>query len=176
MIALTATAALLGIGTPASAGGWAVSMLDDPPTEVRAGAAYDVTYTILQHGKTPVDVEDSAIVVTRAGETLRFEGESLGEPGRYRAVVAVPSDGAWQWRVDQGWFADHDLGTLTVLPAPTTSAPLPVLVAAAVVAAALVWRARGVMPPLRNRVPSTHAGWGRDAGEPSRRIARRSTG
>lgn len=112
---------LLGLAMPAAfAGGWAITSLDELPGEFRAGEPYQLGYTILQHGKTPVDGLETHITVRNSdtGETVTFAGQPDGKPGHYVAEVTFPAGGGWSWSVAQGEFAVHELGELTVAAAP----------------------------------------------------------
>jgi hypothetical protein len=113
--ALVAAVAALAGGSPASAGGWAVTSLDEMPAAV-AGEPVAVGFTILQHGVTPVDpTDDVGIELTAAdGTTSYFPAIAEGGVGHYVASVTFPDDGEYRWRARQGWFAPHDLGTISV--------------------------------------------------------------
>lgn len=111
--------ALLGlaqVGT-AVAGGWAITEIDDMPPAFEANTTYEIRYTILQHGKTPADVESTSITFIPAdtADTLTFTGEPAGNPGQYLAEITLPEAGPWSWEVSQGWFGVQELGTITVL-------------------------------------------------------------
>lgn len=120
--AITVVAGILVVGMlmPAAlAGGWAITTFDSVPEEFEAGETYTLTYTILQHGRTPVDVDDPSVTFTPTGkgEPLVFEATHLGETGRYTVEVTVPTAGTWDWEVSQGYFESQDLGTLNVADA-----------------------------------------------------------
>jgi len=150
LAALLASLAL-ALGTPAAAGGWAMTTFDQLPPEFVAGQTYRLGYTIRQHGATPIRVDRTEIVVIRAvgGVALSFAGVPEGSLGHYVADVTLPA-GTYSWRVTQEPFAAQDLGNLTVAGAavapaapaagPATAAPpplippLPPLVAALAVA------------------------------------------
>jgi len=145
--AIAALALTLSLGAPASAGGWAVTTLDELPPAMRATETYQIGYTIRQHGVTPVNVENvgpgwpsgtTEIQITSpdGGKTLRYKGVQQGGTGHYVANVVFPYDGRWTWAVTQGPFAPQPLGSIDVLPfdaaAPALSeAPAPAAVAAA---------------------------------------------
>ena len=116
---VTAVACVLGIGSIATAGGWAVSTLDELPVPI-AGEPIDVGFTIRQHGITPIDLsEDVGITITLDGGTSRyFPATGDGTVGHYVARVEFPSVGSYQWSIRQGWFAEQDLGQIDV-SAPT---------------------------------------------------------
>ena len=117
--------ALLVVVAPAAwAGGWAVSTLD-PMSAPVAGVPTDIGFTIRQHGVTPVDLDDAAIVVTApSGETTVFPAKGDGVEGHYVASVTF-EEGQSTWQIRQGFFEPQDLGAITVA-AGTSSAPGPV--------------------------------------------------
>ena len=127
---LTIAAAL-----PAMGGGWAVTTLDSIPDRFDAGQTYAVSYTIRQHGVTPVNVEamdpssrTEIRVTDPTSKTLSFPGVRSGATGHYVAQVSFPAAGTWTWEVTQGPFAPQGLGTITVLvagvAAPAAQPPL----------------------------------------------------
>jgi hypothetical protein len=106
----------------AGAGGWAVTTLDSLMAAPVAGESTEVGYTILQHGVTPVAVDDTFIVVQPAkGEALRFAGRPEGPVGHHVASVTFPSSGQFTWTVEQGWFGPQDLGTIDVVSTPVAA-------------------------------------------------------
>jgi hypothetical protein len=146
---LLATAVLvltaLGFATPAAAGGWAVTTLDPLAAAPIAGEPFAVGFTIRQHGQTPINVPDAAIIVTATdGTSTRFAATPQGALGHHVATVDLPTDGTYTWAVEQDIFGIQDLGTLQVGPAATADAgggddsspwTLPLFVVAAVLAA-----------------------------------------
>ena len=119
---LTVLAVVLGLSWPAQAGGWAVTTLDPLPA-AQPGEPMSVGFTIRQHGVTPVDLTDVAIVVYSAdGAPLTFPARSDGTLGHYVADVTVPA-GTHRWEVVQGSFGPQDLGPLVVGGSTTAAAP-----------------------------------------------------
>jgi hypothetical protein len=107
-----ASALLVTAALPASAavrGGWATSTLDEAP-QAEPGATDEIGFTILQHGRTPVNVDDVAVVI---GDQ-EWPAVEKGEVGHYVAEVTFPVEGEYAWAIRQGWFGDYDLGTLKV--------------------------------------------------------------
>jgi hypothetical protein len=108
-----------GAAVGAARGGWATTALDDAPT-AGAGETTEVGFTILQHGMTPVDVDDVAVVIRDAGGDTGAGGDQTwpavqqGKTGHYVAEVTFPAEGRYEWVVRQGWFGDYELGTLQV--------------------------------------------------------------
>jgi hypothetical protein len=58
--------AAAAFAAPARAGGWAVTTLDPLPSAPAAGVPVVVGFTIRQHGRTPVALDDVGIDVTDA--------------------------------------------------------------------------------------------------------------
>lgn len=121
-IALVAMLALMAIPMTAFAGGWAMASFDGVPGEFAAGSTYDLEYTILQHGQTPVDVGSSQVlIVDSTGAVTAFDAVALGQPGRYSVSITFPESGAWQWEVTMGPFPSHQMGTIEVREATIDS-------------------------------------------------------
>jgi hypothetical protein len=121
-IALVAMLALMAVPMAAFAGSWAMASFDQVPGEFEAGSTYDLQYTILQHGETPVDVGDSQVlIVDAAGSITAFDAVTLGQPGRYSVSITFPESGSWDWQVTMGPFASQPMGTIDVQEAPIES-------------------------------------------------------
>lgn len=113
LLALAAT-----LISPAAAGGWAVTSLDHVPAAIVAGETTRVGFTILQHGRTPaVGMDSVAIDIGPLATATRFPARAEGAAGHYVADIVVPTAGAQPWRVIQGWFGPHELGTIDVVVA-----------------------------------------------------------
>ena len=148
LVSVVAGVAIATLGAASSAaGGWAVTTVDpfDPPA---AGEEVDIGFTILQHGRTPVDVDGVVIFVEdERGNSTQFAAVPEGTVGRYRATIEFPDSGTYHWSVVQGWFGSQDLGTLDIESGGSASAsstawraaPLAV-VAGAGIAGTLAWR------------------------------------
>jgi hypothetical protein len=110
-------------GGTALAGGWALTVVNDAPGAFEAGAEHEITYTILQHGRSGADVDDTSLNFSHPNlkGTLRFPGEPTGNPGEYVATVILPEAGSWSWEVNQGWFGVQELGSVDVLATASTS-------------------------------------------------------
>jgi hypothetical protein len=119
---LVATGLVLGFGTAASAGGWAVTTLDEVPVPA-SGEAVTVGFTILQHGVTPANLDEGvAIEITGADGTVEVFPATNDRPGHYVASVVFPAAGEYRWAVQQGWFGEQELGSLSVGgPSSTTT-------------------------------------------------------
>jgi hypothetical protein len=126
---LAATLATSAVGL---AGGWAITTLDDVPSELTPGVTYRVGFTVLQHGERPADGLKPAIGIRLAasGQSLEFPAQPDGTAGHYVAEVRFPAAGEWTWEVRPGGFAPQALGSVSVAAAgsgvgvvsPSTSA------------------------------------------------------
>ncbi|TDT18531.1 hypothetical protein BDK89_4152 [Ilumatobacter fluminis] len=108
--------ALAGVGAPAGAGGWAIASLDATP-DAEAGTTEDVSFTILQHGVRPADLDGDVGIslVDGTGDPTFFPAIGTGETGHYVATVTWPETaGRYDWRIRMGWFGDHELGSVEV--------------------------------------------------------------
>jgi hypothetical protein len=107
----------LAAGSSASArGGWAISTLDEMPAPA-PGESVTIGFTIRQHGVTPVNIDepgvDVGVVVTEpSGGVVFFPAAQEGAIGHYVADVVFGEVGVHSWAIRQGWFSDHDLGTI----------------------------------------------------------------
>jgi hypothetical protein len=126
--AAVAVGAVALLASPARAGGWAATTLDAVPAP-KAGERIDVGFTIRQHGRTPVALDDVSITTTSAaGKATVWPARKEGAVGHYVAAVTFPEAGTVTWKVTQGWFGDQDLGAVDVVdpkaaPAPTPATP-----------------------------------------------------
>lgn len=102
---LLAVAAALVVAAPAAGGGWATAGLGPPDDGIGAGDTWNAETTILQHGLTPLVGVQPAVIITNAstGKQLRFEAKPTDRPGVYLAQVKFPSQGTWQYAVDDGF-------------------------------------------------------------------------
>lgn len=123
LVVVCAFLALMSFPLLAQAGGWAITSFDSLPADFEAGKPYDLTYTILQHGRTPVDVGTSMVRIRdNKGAVTEFEAVPTGEVGRYTVTVTFPAAGSFLWEVTQGDFEAHQLGTIEVSAAAAAAA------------------------------------------------------
>jgi len=117
--------AMLALAPAAVGGGFATVGLDSEPSDVAAGKSWDVNMTILQHGRTPLDDVQPAVVIKRGDVEKRFAAKPTGEPGEYRASVVFPAAGTWNYEVDDGFSATHTFGPVRIGTAGADVAPPP---------------------------------------------------
>ena len=99
-LSLFAVLALIAVAAgTALAGGMAIVVPDEPTDGPTAGEPFDVGFTLLQHGVTPVD--DGIVEVTLTspgGQELVTRAEGQGQ-GHWLATVTLPEAGDWTWAV-----------------------------------------------------------------------------
>lgn len=112
---------------PAMAGfrGGTIVRIDHGPGEFIAGETFDLMYTQLWMGDTPVtggSVIELRPVKGTEGPAggLRFEATPTKTPGQYLARITVPSEGTWQWAATHS-RGFTDLGTMEVAPMTLTT-------------------------------------------------------
>jgi hypothetical protein len=113
---------VFALGGTALAGGWALTVVNDAPEEFTAGTEHQITYTILQHGRSGAKVEGTSLDFfhPRFKGMVSFPGEPTGNPGEYVATVMLPTTGTWSWEVNQGGFGVQELGSIDVLNSTAT--------------------------------------------------------
>lgn len=134
--ALAALLAALAVGGAAQAGGWSVVVLDEASALVgkdgglHAGAPFSIGFTVLQHGKHPVDgiAPRITLVPEGGGDGVVFTAAPEGGPGHYVATLTLPSAGRWTWQID-AFGPPAVMAPLEVAPPvaqPVAPQPLPV--------------------------------------------------
>jgi hypothetical protein len=112
-------------GATALAGGITVVTFDEVPAQFQAGTSHSLSFSILSHGKEPIDAGPMSVRFQGPdGETLTFEARQ--EDGRYTAEVTLPTPGQWSWVV-AGDFVRQELGTVSVAPPDAISGLLTAL-------------------------------------------------
>jgi len=111
---------------PVFAGGWAVITLDELPTDVVAGKPLTIGFTVLQHGKTPMEgLEPTVTAQLSFDEKLVVYPDAEGEPGHYVATLTFPKAGDWEWAI-QAFTMDQPMPVLSVAAPGVASASQPV--------------------------------------------------
>jgi hypothetical protein len=156
----------LGLAGVAGAGGWSVVVLDresaligvDRPVE--AGAPFTVGFTVLQHGKTPVDgLTPKLTLMSGSGGPLTVFAEAEGGPGHYVATITLPEAGTWTWQID-AFGPIAAMAPITVAapaPAPARVAPAPALALWGALAALAIALLAVALLALRGRRPAAAA-------------------
>src|SRR6185503_9412683 len=117
----------IAFAIPVFAGGWAVISLDELPAGVVAGEPYNIGFTVLQHGRTPMtDLSPTVTARIAKGEILTFFAEPKGKPGHYTATLTFPKDGEWEWSI-QAFTMDLQMPALNVSAAGAAPVTQPVV-------------------------------------------------
>lgn len=122
LVVMSTLLAAMALAVPAMAGfgGGAIITIDHAPDEFVAGETYEVMYTVLWMGETPVGgsstlefqaLEDEGTSVTG----LKFQGTPTGTAGQFIAEVTLPEAGSWTWIAlhSKGW---SNLGEVEAAP------------------------------------------------------------
>ncbi|MEV4535966.1 hypothetical protein AB0J82_19295 [Asanoa sp. NPDC049518] len=135
LAAMAATLVAVAVGAiaapgPARAGGWAATVLEPMPGQLKAHQTYTVGVWILQHGFHPYEGELSEVallLVDSKGAATKFPAVKLKEPAHYAVSVVLPHDGPFTVTGIQGWFPEYQVGTISakdgLVQQPTPSAP-----------------------------------------------------
>jgi len=115
----------LGFALPAFAGGWAVITLDVLPTGVVAGEPLTIGFTVLQHGRTPMnDLDPILNVHLSKTDAFVVHAKHDDKPGHYIATFTFPKAGEWEWSV-QAFTMDQAMPELIVAAPAAGSASQP---------------------------------------------------
>ena len=128
------------LAIPVFAGGWAVITLDEIQTGVVAGEPLTIGFTVLQHGKTPMEGLDPTITATSSNsESFMVHAKPEGETGHYAATLTFPAEGNWTWSI-RAFSMEQVMPELSVaapIAAPVSQQPV---AAAAPISAVLIVR------------------------------------
>lgn len=115
------------LAIPVFAGGWAVITLDEIPTGVVAGEPLTIGFTVLQHGKTPMEGLDPTITATSSNsESFIVHAKPEGETGHYAATLTFPVEGNWNWSI-RAFSMEQTMPALSVaapITAPVSQQPV----------------------------------------------------
>ncbi len=115
-LALAIAAVALALVPTAVAGGWATVSLESTPDGLRAGQAWDLRLTVLQHGRTPMRGLTPKVRLQK-GSTIRvFAARPTTKVGTYRVRVVFPSAGVWRWQIDDGFTQVHGYYPVRISP------------------------------------------------------------
>lgn len=106
MLRLARRLAPLSLALPVlamTAGGWAVTTVDSLPDHLVASRPTELSFTVRQHGHTPLGGLRPVIEATSGTTRARFEGSATGTAGRYRVSVVPPAAGEWTLALRHGF-------------------------------------------------------------------------
>lgn len=120
-IVLALTLALV-LTFPVFAGGWAVITLDELPRNVVAGEPLTIGFTVLQHGRTPMQgLYPTVTANLNPDQKFVVDAVAEGKPGHYTAELTLPVEGEWRWSI-QAFSMDQAMPTLSVAAASAVAA------------------------------------------------------
>lgn len=114
LVATVALTMTLALPVWAGFGGGTIVRVDHAPDQFVAGETYEIMYTVLLQGTTPIAGPSTAEFRNGAIE-LDFEGTPTGTVGQYIAEVRLPEAGSWTWNVLHA-RGTTDMGVLEVEP------------------------------------------------------------
>jgi hypothetical protein len=101
------------VATAAYAGGWAIVTLNEFPDHAVAGKPLQLTFTVLQHGVSPLNgLKPTISATTSRGLSAKAAVVASRKPGEYTAALMLPEPGDWTIAIHSG-FNDSE----TTLPA-----------------------------------------------------------
>ena len=98
-------------------GGWAVITVEDLPDYVVVDKPLTLTFTVRQHGRTPLSGLSPRVEATSARLEAKAAAVAGGKTGQYQATLTLPQAGNWQITIHSGF---HDSKT-TLLPLPAVA-------------------------------------------------------
>jgi hypothetical protein len=125
MLTISAVVAVaLATAGAAQAGCFATAGVSPAPPDT-AGATWNASIRVMQHGRTPLaDAKPTLTIRNASGESKTFTAKPTGETGVYRAEVVFPSGGTWRYEVNDGFPVQQCAQTHTFAPVeivgPTT--------------------------------------------------------
>ena len=112
---------LFVLTSPALAGGWSVTTLDELPDVIVVDDPVTIGFVVRQHGVHIVEGLEPVITAVHADshEQLEVTAEE-DSPGHYQVELVFPAEGVWDWSVS-AFGPEQPLPPLTVLSDRATS-------------------------------------------------------
>jgi mono/diheme cytochrome c family protein len=112
------------LAIPVFAGGWAVITLDKLPGGVVAGEPLTIGFTVLQHGRTPMnDLGPTLNIHLDKTNAFVVPAKHDDKAGHYTATFTFPKEGNWSWSI-QAFTMDQKMPDLNVA-APVVGSVIP---------------------------------------------------
>jgi mono/diheme cytochrome c family protein len=124
--AIVAAGIVTSFAAAVSAGGWAIVVVERLPDRFVAGTPQTLTFSVLQHGHTPVPNLTPRVVATSGSSAVEVTASAASGPGRYVATLTVPRVGDWQIAIDPA-FVGARLTLAPIAAVAEASAPAPQL-------------------------------------------------
>ncbi len=97
----------LFVGVAAYYGGWAVTTVENLPDQLVAGAPYNLTFSIRQHGVELLDDLDPYVELKSGKRELVARAVKTNKRGYYTATLNVPNAGDWAATIQTGFGKSH---------------------------------------------------------------------
>lgn len=131
VLGIAAIAATSIAAVPTTVGGWAVISVEDVPTHLEVGKTTQLTFDVLQHGRTPLSGLSPTVTIRK--ETARFyqrgdrlRAQATSTPGQYTVAFAPEDTGAVEITIDANWqIARIELLPMRVVAAGVTPETMP---------------------------------------------------
>jgi mono/diheme cytochrome c family protein len=96
------------MGATSSFGGWAVISVENLPEFLVAGQSTEISFTVLQHGQTPMNDLKPTVLFRQNGERRLLGRRSVNarrgtDPGVYLATFTLPDTGQVEITIDANW-------------------------------------------------------------------------
>lgn len=114
-LVLPAVAALAALG--AAWGGWATITVESLPDYAAARRPLTLTFTVRQHGTTPVRHLEPSVSARGVGPELRAVAHETGTAGQYTATLNLPEPGEWTLTIHSGFGPSK----VALLPIPVVA-------------------------------------------------------
>ena len=98
-------------------GGWAVITVDDLPEYAEVGKPVELSFTVRQHGVTPLDSLHPRIEATSPSRRSTATVWPGNRPGTYTARLNLPTEGDWSINIHSGFGNSQ----VTLLPIPVVA-------------------------------------------------------
>jgi len=110
-----------------TAGGWAVTTLDDLPDYMVAGRATPIGFVVRQHGVDSMTGLTPTVEARSGSERVVVRATASGPRGHYVAPLTLPKAGRWSLTVSSGFGRERVEidGMTAIAPGAPAPAPLP---------------------------------------------------
>jgi hypothetical protein len=84
-------------------GGWATISVEDLPDHLVASQPTILTFTVRQHGVSPLSDLTPRVIAVNAKQRLQVVAKPTSTKGQYQASLVIPGEGTWAITVESGF-------------------------------------------------------------------------
>lgn len=107
--------------SPALAGGWSVTTLDDLPEHAVIDEPVTLGFVVRQHGVRIVEGLKPVVSTVHPDNGDTFQAEAVEDtPGHYQVELIFPSEGVWEWSIN-AFGPEQPMPPLTVVSGKAAS-------------------------------------------------------